>query len=133
MVAPRRAEGCAAIWLVRPGETIMSKRHRLAVLALVLVAVTGLSCVKSDKADCGPGFAVCGGSCERVGVDSQNCGTCGNVCPAYQACVGGACVATCESSLHAPLTDPWGYAWDGLERPLATFTAARDACAAIGG
>lgn len=111
----------------------MSKSRSMALLAFVLVAGTGLSCVKSDEADCGPGFAVCGGVCERIGTDSQNCGACGNVCPASQACVAGACVATCESSLRAPLTDAWGHAWDGLERPAASFTQARAACEAIGG
>jgi hypothetical protein len=108
----------------------MSMVQRVFALA-TLVALS--SCVKSDKIECVPGYADCGGSCVRPAVDAQNCGACGKTCPSYQSCVAGACVATCESSLHAPLFDSWGYAWDGLERPPAAFKEARSACTAIGG
>jgi hypothetical protein len=102
------------------------------VLALAAIAAFS-ACVKSDKAECIAGHALCGGACVPMASDPLNCGACGNVCPGSQACVAGACVATCESMLHAPIGDAWGDRWDGLERPPAPYVAARDACAGIGG
>lgn len=108
----------------------MSTFQRVLAVA-VLVALS--ACVKSEKVACDAGHADCGGACVRTAVDVQNCGACGRTCPASEACVAGACVQTCEGSLHAALTDAWGYRWDGLERPPATYRKARDACAAMGG
>jgi hypothetical protein len=108
----------------------MSTVRRVLTLA-GLAALT--ACVKSDKAECVPGHALCGGVCVETASDPQNCGACGNVCPGYQACVAGACAATCESMLHAPIGDAWGTRWDGLERPAAPYLAARAACVSLGG
>lgn len=103
-------------------------------LALALAALATLSsCVKSDLASCIAGFALCGGVCVETAVDPRNCGACGNVCSPSQDCVGGGCTTTCESMLHAPIRDSWGAVWDGIERPYASFQAARAACVAIGG
>jgi hypothetical protein len=103
----------------------------VAALTLALFALSG--CVKSREAQCVAGYSDCGGVCVRTAVDPQSCGACGHVCRPFQDCVQGACVATCAKSLHAPVTDAWGNAWDGIERPATIFQAARDACATIGG
>ncbi|MBK6533672.1 MAG: hypothetical protein IPF99_30025 [Deltaproteobacteria bacterium] len=43
----------------------------------------------------------CGGYCRQIGYDVNNCGTCGNVCGAGQACVSGVCstVRSCRELL----------------------------------
>ncbi|MDP3277811.1 MAG: MXAN_6577-like cysteine-rich protein [Deltaproteobacteria bacterium] len=45
----------------------------------------------ADAATCGTGLFLCGGSCVDTGRNSMHCGACGNVCPAAQSCVSGAC------------------------------------------
>lgn len=37
----------------------------------------------------------CEGTCTNVATDPENCGKCGTLCPSGQACVAGACSATC--------------------------------------
>lgn len=106
-------------------------RNVHAVIALT--ALAAVSCSKTEDVPCQPGYGLCGGVCVRVADDRDNCGRCGNACGPSDACVAGACVPDCTQSLHAPIMDPWGFAWDGLERPVASYTAARDACTAIGG
>jgi hypothetical protein len=39
----------------------------------------------------------------------------------------------CVSALYLPIKDPWGTTWDGSERGLTTFAAAKAACETIGG
>ena len=107
----------------------MKNVHR----AIVLAGLTAVSCVKTAELDCVVGHALCGGVCVEVRVDRQNCGACGNTCATDETCAAGACVPDCRLSLHAPVTDAWGYAWDGLERPAATFPTARAACETIAG
>ena len=49
-----------------------------------------------DKAsNCCPGGRPGSGTCTNVLSDPDNCGHCGNACPAGQRCSGGACVTTC--------------------------------------
>jgi hypothetical protein len=107
----------------------MRKVHALMTLA----AAAALSCSQPDDVPCQPGYGLCGAVCVRIAADPGNCGACGNVCGAAEACVMGACVPDCGARLHGAITDPWGHAWDGIERPAAAYAAARDACAAIGG
>lgn len=45
-------------------------------------------------AGCLPGFTSCGGQCKLLLNDTQNCGACGNVCPADQPVCGGRCLCT---------------------------------------
>src|SRR5215208_4305653 len=48
----------------------------------------GVSC-PPDKPDC------CKGQCVDLKADSNNCGTCGNACPAGESCNQGKCVDNC--------------------------------------
>ena len=46
-----------------------------------------------------PGFPqeeLCSGSCVNLLTDKQNCGSCGNLCPGAELCVGGICKSQCE-------------------------------------
>jgi hypothetical protein len=43
-------------------------------------------------AGCGQGRASCGGVCIDILTDPANCGGCGGLCAASEACVGGACL-----------------------------------------
>ena len=106
----------------------MRKVHSVIAVAALLA----ISCSKSEDVPCQPGYALCGATCVRSAVDRQNCGACGRTCGETEACVAGACIPDCRASLNDPIDNPWGASWDGLERPNATYTAARDACEAIG-
>jgi hypothetical protein len=48
---------------------------------------TGFRCCSS----CAPGLGDCDGRCVPLGSDAQNCGRCGNACPAGQSCANGTC------------------------------------------
>lgn len=109
----------------------MRRMTAIAASAAAALAMTG--CSSAVESTCQPGWIACGAECVLARTDPVNCGACGNVCGANQACVGGACVADCRSQLHAPIRDPWGYAWDGLERATAAHQAARQACLDLGG
>jgi hypothetical protein len=41
--------------------------------------------------ECRQGFGACGGHCLDFRVDAENCGACGNVCPASQMCIDSVC------------------------------------------
>ncbi len=83
---------------------------RLSAIALAALA----ACSSTPKPDCiGPTPTVCYGACTNLRSDNQNCGVCGNACPAGNACVAGSCVASCQPGTVAcngmcvdPLTDP---------------------------
>ena len=49
----------------------------------------------------GGGFECCGGRCVFASTDTSNCGACGAVCPAADACMNGSCCrlsgATCDT------------------------------------
>jgi hypothetical protein len=85
----------------------------------------GAACLASETS--------CDGSCADLANDPQHCGKCDNACSTEEACVVGACVPTCASQLKLPIVDAWGFAWDGADRPVSNFPAARGACDAIGG
>lgn len=42
---------------------------------------------------CLAGQTLCNGTCTNTNDDSQNCGKCGNVCPANAVCISGVCSA----------------------------------------
>jgi hypothetical protein len=111
---------------------VAMKQGRL-VLSCMLFSVLHWACSKADEVKCPPGFGLCGPSCLSLVDDVQNCGACGHVCGAGQACSAGSCRADCVASLRAPIRDRWGTAWDSLERLPANLDDATNACAAMGG
>ena len=62
------------------------------VVAIAAACATGTS---SSTTTCPTGQSVCDEACVDTTRDTENCGTCGAVCPAAQACVSGACSAVC--------------------------------------
>ncbi len=44
---------------------------------------------------CPLGQNLCNGTCTDTSVDSQNCGKCGNICPADSNCIDGVCSSPC--------------------------------------
>ncbi len=77
---------------------------------------------------CGATVTYCGGRCVDVATDTRHCGRCGNACPIATsgtvACVGGACVLTCDPA-HA---DCDGNPSNGCE----TFIGTRANCGGCG-
>lgn len=67
-------------------------------LLALFAAVVGVACGDSgdtprpDALVCGADEMVCSGTCASTLTDEQNCGTCGNVCGANDACVAGTCM-----------------------------------------
>jgi hypothetical protein len=52
--------------------------------------------------ECGPeatdgGLTLCGQTCANLQTDVNNCGSCGNACPAGAACQNGACSSVCQN------------------------------------
>lgn len=101
----------------------------LPLIALALAA----ACRPETPIECPKGFTMCGGACQALASDEANCGACGHACALTESCVAGACRADCARQLQMPLTDDWGYSWDGNERPAADLAGAQAACEAIGG
>ena len=83
-----------------PSSTIL---RRLAASAFSALLVTGFaaSCATGATTPVGPTCSSletdCKGACANLQTDSENCGKCGALCPAGQACVKGACGADCPS------------------------------------
>jgi hypothetical protein len=48
---------------------------------------------------CNAGEIKCAGNCTALGSDNNNCGACGTVCEAVNACFHGACSVTCGGVL----------------------------------
>jgi hypothetical protein len=71
---------------------------RISRALLALAFVTGISSVPIGCSggvvggECRSGFGVCHGYCLDFRVDSDNCGACGNACPAPDACVDSVCL-----------------------------------------
>lgn len=103
--------------------------------ALSLFACGGSSgACKDGVCACEAEETSCGDACVDTQSDAANCGGCGTACAAGEACTAGVCQVPCDASrLTAPITDPWGTAWDGLERTAATLDAASLDCAGFGG
>ncbi len=67
-----------------------------------LVAMSLASCVVPDApvlqvANCATGRTACNGECVDLATDSSNCGACGRVCGADQACRSGECDSSCPA------------------------------------
>jgi hypothetical protein len=113
----------------------MVGRFFMIAVALALTACGGSSdnC-KDGKCTCAAAETDCNGTCADTQSDPANCGGCGVACAAGEACTGGICQVPCDASrLMAAVTDPWGTAWDGLERTAATLDAASVECTSFGG
>lgn len=85
------------------------------------------------SSSCPTGQTNCGGSCADTRSDAKHCGVCGTACGPNDECVEGKCLIACRTQLNQPITDPWGWSWDGLERAAAPFTEAKQTCAAFRG
>lgn len=70
------------------------KRSQLLGIAAVVGIVTLAGCGGDD---CLSGSTKCGNTCVVLAEDNLNCGACGNVCGAGQACSAGACRTTFTS------------------------------------
>lgn len=82
---------------------------------------------------CPAGQTNCDGSCADLQTDAKHCGVCGTACGVNEECSEGKCVIACKTQLNQPITDPWGWVWDGLERAPSTFDDAKAACSAFRG
>jgi hypothetical protein len=82
---------------------------------------------------CPVGQTNCGGSCADNLTDSKHCGACGTACGANDECVEGKCLIACRTQLNQPITDPWGWSWDGLERAASTLQEAQTMCSGFRG
>ncbi len=66
---------------------------------VALVAVVVASCAKPVATlECSGTKMACVDSCVDLQSDTLNCGKCGTTCPTGQACVAGACAATCPGN-----------------------------------
>lgn len=85
-------------------------------------ACVGGQCTCGGDEGCGDGSKCCGGACISVIDDEENCGQCGNACPAADdagtvvACVDGTCVQSCQDGF----ADCDQRADNGCEEPLNT-------------
>jgi hypothetical protein len=76
----------------------------------------------------------CGGVCADLQSDAAHCGACGMACSNGDICVFGGCEPPCDpAQLSSAITDPWGVAWDAVERTPAPLDVAQVTCRAFGG
>ena len=93
----------------------------------------GLICGNGTCSDtCPMGQEICDGTCVDKQTDSDHCGDCTTKCTSDQECRAGDCQVRCDVGLMAPVTDSWGFEWDGLERSAAALDIATTTCAAFG-
>lgn len=83
--------------------------------------------------NCAAGQTACTGACVDLQTDAANCGACGTACKSNEECTAGKCVIACKTLLNQQITDPWGQAWDGLERAASNYATAKTTCEGIGG
>jgi hypothetical protein len=55
--------------------------------------------INCEPAPCTPNQITCNGVCTSTQSDANNCGACGNVCPAGDSCTNGACATPCPAGL----------------------------------
>jgi hypothetical protein len=73
--------------------------RRVFLFVVAFIAVIVASCAKPVATlECESGKTACVDSCVDLQSDTLNCGKCGTTCPTGQACVAGACAATCPGN-----------------------------------
>ncbi len=94
----------------------------------------GQVCAAGDcTLNCPGGTTECSSGCFDTQTDDNHCGQCDKPCGTNEECKAGKCEVACRGLLNSPVDEPWGYSWDGLERPASTFADAEAACALTGG
>lgn len=83
----------------------------------------------ADASACPSAQSLCGDACSTLSKDSQNCGACGNVCAAGEACSAGKCTTDCGGGQN--LCGP-GDAGDAGGSYCATFATDNANCGACG-
>lgn len=91
-------------WLARRMVRVVGSAIALGLAACILAAGCGAASdqgigLTPDGMEgyCALGSELCSGVCVSISSDNANCGVCGNVCAAGQACSGGIC--SCSSGL----------------------------------
>lgn len=94
-------------------------RRWLAAALLALVApLVPLACDSGRLVggECRKGLTDCDGKCVSLPDDADNCGSCGNTCPAGEACIAGVCEGEADGGADASMdgaTDAADGATDG--------------------
>lgn len=73
---------------------------KLALGAIAIGLAALVACAKGNEANgpsCDSTELLCSGHCADLQTDTENCGKCGVLCPAAQACVKGACSTQCPA------------------------------------
>lgn len=55
---------------------------------------------RPDGGVCQAGLTACADVCANLSSDNQNCGSCGNACPAGDICSNGSCALSCQAGLQ---------------------------------
>lgn len=63
-----------------------------SVSLLLVLGTTGSLAAAENNTTCKANTTSCNGTCVDTSMDLRNCGSCGNLCPPGQHCVGGKCV-----------------------------------------
>lgn len=127
------AENCTAAELACDGSCIDPTNDNANCGMCGRACDQGLVCGNGQcAADCPMGQETCDGTCIDTQTDSMHCGDCTTACGADEECRAGSCQIRCDVMLTAPITDPWGFEWDGLERTAAALDVATTTCAAFG-
>ncbi len=90
LVNATKSPGTQPVLVTGSQNTVQNPSNRPVLIAnpLQANATTG-------NQTCPLGQTMCNGTCTDTSVDSQNCGTCGNVCPIDSTCIDGVCSSPC--------------------------------------